>query len=43
MNLLQKMKKEEESNKILDKDIPFDTLGEYMMEGITPYTFMDEN
>lgn len=27
-------------NKIYDKDIPFDTLGEYDMEGITPYSFM---
>ena len=29
------------SIKILDSDIPFDTLGEYDMDGITPYTFMD--
>ena len=36
-------KKEEViDNKINDKDIPFDTLGEYMMEEITPYTFMDK-
>lgn len=30
------------SNKklILSKEIPFDTLGEYDMDGITPYTFM---
>ena len=28
-------------NKIMDPEIPFDTLGEYDMEGITPYTFMD--
>ena len=34
-------KDKEEDLKINDKDIPFDTLGEYMMEGITPYTFMD--
>jgi exodeoxyribonuclease V alpha subunit len=27
-------------NRIYDKDIPFDTLGEYDMEGITPYSFM---
>ena len=27
--------------KILDPEIPFDDLGEYDMEGITPYTFMD--
>lgn len=27
--------------KILDPSIPFDTLGEYDMEGITPYTFMN--
>ncbi len=26
--------------KIIDKDIPFDTLGEYDMDGITPYSFM---
>ena len=30
------------SIKILDPEIPFDTLGEYDMEGITPYTFMDD-
>lgn len=29
------------SIKIFDSTIPFDTLGEYDMEGITPYTFMD--
>ena len=29
------------SIKILDPSIPFDTLGEYDMEGITPYSFMD--
>jgi len=29
--------------KINDPSIPFDTLGEKNMEGITPYTFMDEN
>lgn len=29
-------------NRIYDKDIPFDTFGEYDMEGITPYTFMDK-
>ena len=27
--------------KILDPEIPFDDFGEYDMEGITPYTFMD--
>lgn len=27
--------------KINDAEIPFDTLGEYDMEGITPYTFME--
>ena len=27
--------------RIFDSSIPFDTLGEYDMEGITPYTFMD--
>ena len=26
--------------RINDKDIPFDTLGEYDMEGITPYSFL---
>lgn len=26
--------------KIIDKDIPFDTLGEYDMDGISPYSFM---
>ena len=29
------------SNKIYDKNIPFDTFGEYDMDGITPYDFMD--
>jgi len=28
------------TNKILDPNIPFDTLGEYDMEGVTPYSFM---
>ena len=28
-------------NKILDPSIPFDTFGEYDMDGITPYTFME--
>lgn len=28
-------------NKIYDSEIPFDTFGEYDMDGITPYTFMD--
>lgn len=27
-------------NRIYDKDIPFDTFGEYDMEGISPYSFM---
>ena len=27
-------------NKIYDPNIPFDTLGEYDMDGITPYSFM---
>ena len=26
--------------KIFDPEIPFDTLGEYDMDGITPYSFM---
>ena len=26
--------------KIFDPEIPFDTLGEYDMEGISPYSFM---
>ncbi len=29
------------TNRIMDPEIPFDTLGEYDMEGITPYTFME--
>ena len=29
-----------QENKIFDPEIPFDTLGEYDMEGITPYSFM---
>ena len=31
----------DKSIRIDDKDIPFDTLGEYDMEGITPYSFME--
>ena len=38
-NLLQKTK--DDSQRILDSNIPFDILGEYDMEGITPYTFME--
>ena len=30
------------ANQIYDKDIPFDTFGEYDMEGITPYSFMNK-
>ena len=30
-------------NKIFDPEIPFEYLGEYDMEGITPYSFMDDN
>ena len=30
-------------NKINDPQIPFGNLGEYDMEGITPYTFMDQS
>jgi len=29
-------------DKIYDPAIPFDTFGEYDMEGITPYTFMEQ-
>lgn len=39
LNLLQGLRKNEQ--KILDATIPFDTLGEYDMEGITPYSFME--
>ena len=39
LNLLQKTK--DDSQRILDPNIPFDILGEYDMEGITPYTFME--
>lgn len=30
-----------QEDKIFDPEIPFDTFGEYDMEGITPYTFMN--
>ncbi len=30
-------------NRIFDPEIPFEFLGEYDMEGITPYSFMDDN
>ncbi|MDE6583836.1 MAG: ATP-dependent RecD-like DNA helicase, partial [Anaeroplasmataceae bacterium] len=38
-NMLQGVKTNE--TKIFDATIPFDTLGEYDMEDITPYTFME--
>ncbi len=33
--------KQNEEEKIFDESIPFDTFGEYDMEDITPYSFMD--
>ena len=30
-----------QDNRIYDKDIPFQEFGEYDMEGITPYSFME--
>lgn len=39
---LSKKISNELDNKIFDKDIPFDTFGEYDMEGITPYSFMQK-
>jgi exodeoxyribonuclease V alpha subunit len=39
---LSKKISNELDNKIFDKDIPFDTFGEYDMEGITPYSFMEK-
>ena len=39
---LSKKNSFELDNKIFDKDIPFDTFGEYDMEGITPYSFMEK-
>ncbi|MDE7161297.1 MAG: ATP-dependent RecD-like DNA helicase, partial [Anaeroplasmataceae bacterium] len=39
LNLLQGLRGKEV--KILDATIPFDTLAEYDMEGITPYSFME--
>ena len=39
---LSKKNSFELENKIFDKDIPFDTFGEYDMEGITPYSFMEK-
>ena len=32
-----------QENKIFDPEIPFDVFGEYDMEGITPYTFMNKS
>lgn len=32
---------QDRKERIFDSSIPFDTLGEYDMEGITPYSFMD--
>ncbi len=40
-NLLQGLKGSVNVTKILDSSIPFDTLGEYDMDGISPYTFME--
>ena len=31
-----------QENKIFDPERPFDTFGEYDMEGITPYSFMNK-
>ncbi len=39
LDLLQGIRRNE--TKILDSTIPFETLGEYDMEGITPYSFME--
>ncbi len=38
---IQNLLNSSESNRINDPEIPFEYLGEYDMEGITPYTFMD--
>lgn len=38
---LQNLLNFSQSNRINDPEIPFEYLGEYDMEGITPYTFMD--
>ena len=40
-NRLVDMGKNSIDNKIFDPEIPFEYLGEYDMEGITPYSFMD--
>lgn len=38
--LFQRLSIKENDNRIEDPNIPFDTLGEYDMDGITPYSFM---
>ncbi len=38
---IQNLLNSSQSNRINDPEIPFEYLGEYDMEGITPYTFMD--
>jgi len=42
-SLLERLSKDrvKKNNRILDLDIPFEQFGEYDMEGITPYTFMN--
>ena len=42
-NRLCDTKKNSFDNRIFDPEIPFDFLGEYDMEGITPYSFMDDD
>ena len=40
-SLLQRIEEFKDFNSVIvDSDIPFDTLGEYDMENITPYSFM---
>ena len=38
--LISRLTNTEKVIKITDPNIPFDTLGEYEMDGISPYTFM---
>ena len=40
-SLISRLMEKDDAIRIFDDTIPFDTLGEYDMENITPYSFME--
>ena len=40
-SLVSRLMEKDDAIRIFDDTIPFDTLGEYDMENITPYSFME--